>query len=743
MSQMSCVGKCTFEAYKLDVPVRFSNKICIFTTNLEYIRLMVRHLFFIMTALLVQMLNAQTWRWTAADGLPTNEVRQIIELPNGQMLVGCEGNYCLTIGEKFYPVACNRRNTILLDNFSTRYAHLWQGDSLLWLHDLYRIYLFDVRTRTFRSDIAEKAQNPFVAGFIEGQRGFELIVADELWPTIDSLGLHDQCMTATRDRQGGLWIGTRDKGIVYKSPRRMRPQQIQDTALMKLARNGPNSRRQLPELPYRRVNFTCDLPDGRVIIGYDFNHLSYFRPIEKDILPIDNPQLAKFRNIVGACPIDAKWTVLYSQNGAAMLDTEADTIAVFPLSKEIEHYTEKYNCMIRDAKGCLWIGTQNGLFKSDEWNVVRIEGLFNNCIRSLVLDAEGCVWAGTSCGISRITPSVINWGSGDGIPLVGMMERAACLTENGLLVFAHGSECTVFRPEWLYSSVAPCPPQLLTIGINGRDRLFTYGQPVLLRYDENYLTLRFSTLDYAHNAPPCYRYRLAPLETEWHEVIVRDGAGMASYTALSPGKYIFETQAATFDGKWTGSTKQTFVISPPFWLSWWAKLIYWIMIAMAAAISIATYLKRKRRQLERENDNRVNQLFERREEARHLFAENTKIDPKKIGVNSEEEELVAQLLKAIEAHITNSEYNVDQLASDVAMSRSKLYDKMRNMLGISPADFIRNVRLKRAAQMLADTSLSITEISDRVGFATARNFSLQFKKMFGVLPSEYRSRHDN
>ena len=177
MPQMSCVGKYTFEAYKLDVPVRFSNKICIFTTNLEHIRLMVRHLFFIMTALLVQMLNAQTWRWTAADGLPTNEVRQIIELPNGQMLVGCEGNYCLTIGEKFYPVACNRRNTILLDNFSTRYAHLWQGDSLLWLHDLYRIYLFDVRTRTFRSDIAEKAQNPFVAGFIEGQSGFELIVA--------------------------------------------------------------------------------------------------------------------------------------------------------------------------------------------------------------------------------------------------------------------------------------------------------------------------------------------------------------------------------------------------------------------------------------------------------------------------------------------------------------------------------------------------------------------------------------
>ena len=700
---------------------------------------MTKHLFLIITTLFVQALYAQTRQWTVTNGLPTDEVRQIIELPNGQMLVGCEGNYCLTVGERFYPVDCNQHHTIPLNKFSTRYAHLWQGDSLLWLHDLYRIYLFDARTRTFRNDIMEKAQNSLVKEFMEGQSGFESI-ADELWPTIDSLGLHRQCMAAIRDRQGGLWIGTREKGIIYQSPRRMRPQQIQDTTLIKLARNGLNSKRQLPELPYRRVNFTCDLPDGRVLIGYDFNHLSYFYSTEKDILPIYNQRLANYRNIVGACPIDEKWTVLYSQNGIAMLDTEVDTIAEFPPSKEIKHYTEKYNCMIRDAEGILWIGTQNGLFKSDKRNAVRIEGLFNNCIRSLVLDTEGHVWAGTSCGISRITPSVINWDSSDGIPPTGMMERAACLTDNGMLVFAHGPECTVFRPEWLYGPATPQPIQLLAVGINGHGHLSAYGQPVSLRHDENYLTLQFSTLDYAHNAPPRYRYRLTPLETEWHEVIVRDGAAVASYTALSPGKYIFEAEAAAFDGNWTGNTKQMFVINPPFWLSWWAKLIYLAMTAMAATLSIKVYLKRKRRLLERENDNRVNQLFERREEARYLFAENTRIDPKEIGVNPEEEALVARLLKAIEAHIGQSEYSVDQLASDVAMSRSKLYDKMRNMLGISPADFIRNVRLKRAAQMLTSTSLPIAEISVRVGFATARNFSLQFKKMFGLLPSEYRNR---
>ena len=143
--------------------------------------------------------------------------------------------------------------------------------------------------------------------------------------------------------------------------------------------------------------------------------------------------------------------------------------------------------------------------------------------------------------------------------------------------------------------------------------------------------------------------------------------------------------------------------------------------------------------MERENDRRVNRLFELREEARHEFAENTNIDPQKITVNSEEEQLAEQMLKAIETRLSDADYGVDQLAQDVCMSRSALYTKLRNMLGISPADFIRNVRLKHAAQLLSDTDLAIGEIADRVGYNTHKAFSANFKKMFGVLPSEYRS----
>ena len=61
-----------------------------------------------------------------------------------------------------------------------------------------------------------------------------------------------------------------------------------------------------------------------------------------------------------------------------------------------------------------------------------------------------------------------------------------------------------------------------------------------------------------------------------------------------------------------------------------------------------------------------------------------------------------------------------------------------SLLGITPNDFLRSVRLKRAAQLLATTTLPITEVAMQTGFNTPRYFSTHFKNMFGVLPSEYR-----
>ena len=161
---------------------------------------------------------------------------------------------------------------------------------------------------------------------------------------------------------------------------------------------------------------------------------------------------------------------------------------------------------------------------------------------------------------------------------------------------------------------------------------------------------------------------------------------------------------------------------------------------MGATGALATiYLKRKKERLIAENDERVNRLFELRDEARHRFSENVNINPKALTTDAEEERLVQKLLVAIEANISNTDYTVDQLALDAGIGRTRLYSMMRTMLGITPNDFLRSVRLKRAARLLITTTLPITEVAMQTGFNTPRYFSTHFKNTFGVLPSEYRN----
>ena len=102
-----------------------------------------------------------------------------------------------------------------------------------------------------------------------------------------------------------------------------------------------------------------------------------------------------------------------------------------------------------------------------------------------------------------------------------------------------------------------------------------------------------------------------------------------------------------------------------------------------------------------------------------------------------DQEFLSKAISAISAHIIDSDYSVDALASDLCMSRANLHRKMRAIMGQTPSEFIRNQRLERAAHLLRTTSHSVNEISDLVGFSYASYFTKCFKEKYGVLPKDY------
>ena len=136
---------------------------------------------------------------------------------------------------------------------------------------------------------------------------------------------------------------------------------------------------------------------------------------------------------------------------------------------------------------------------------------------------------------------------------------------------------------------------------------------------------------------------------------------------------------------------------------------------------------------------RIEMLIEQQEKRRKLFHKTIEITPSSITTTSIDEALIKKALLVVEQNMDNSDYSVDELAVELALSRRHLSRKFQSIIGLSPGEFIRSVRLKRAAQMLKDTQYNISEIADRVGFGAIKSFNQNFKEEFGLTPTQYRT----
>ncbi len=105
-----------------------------------------------------------------------------------------------------------------------------------------------------------------------------------------------------------------------------------------------------------------------------------------------------------------------------------------------------------------------------------------------------------------------------------------------------------------------------------------------------------------------------------------------------------------------------------------------------------------------------------------------------------DKEFIVHLVKVIEEHISEPELNAVFLEKTFSMSKMQLYRKLKTLTGMTPGEFIKHIRLKQAAQLLAATSLNVTEIFYRTGFNNQSYFFREFKKRYNCAPNEYRER---
>ncbi|MCD2425407.1 response regulator [Niabella pedocola] len=133
----------------------------------------------------------------------------------------------------------------------------------------------------------------------------------------------------------------------------------------------------------------------------------------------------------------------------------------------------------------------------------------------------------------------------------------------------------------------------------------------------------------------------------------------------------------------------------------------------------------------------VKNLLRLKESQRQHFSQKIFLEPTQTEIGTVDKKFMERLMEVIEANLNNPEFHVSALAREVGMSTAVLYKKFNALTQMPIGEFIKSLRLKKAALLLRNDKLNIAEVAWEVGFNDRKYFSKEFKKFFGQTPSEY------
>ncbi|GLR18463.1 hybrid sensor histidine kinase/response regulator [Portibacter lacus] len=301
----------------------------------------------------------------------------------------------------------------------------------------------------------------------------------------------------------------------------------------------------------------------------------------------------------------------------------------FELLQEAKIHGNRINYITEDKHGNIWLGTDLGLHKLDsELQLLKTyttaNGLPNNLIVGIVEDHNGHLWITTKRGISKLNPatdSFKNFNTSDGVQGLEFQSKSIAKTSDGKILAGGINGFNYFDPDDIEQDLPSLKPIITDLKLYNEsvkpEALFNKHQileqsisqteSISLRHDENYITFDFLALNLLNPSRVQYAYRMLGLDDEFINV---GSNRSANYPSLPPGRYTFEV-SASLDGNWEkaeATSVQVHVLSPP-WLSWWAYLLYALLISGLIWFGLRYYTKIVREEKERELDQMKLEFF--------------------------------------------------------------------------------------------------------------------------------------
>lgn len=393
-------------------------------------------------------------------------------------------------------------------------------------------------------------------------------------------------------------------------------------------------------------------------------------------------------------------------------------------------------CRLTD--GDVSIGTNCGVYryhsKGDSLSRLSPRGtpLDMATITGQTTDLDGNLWIASSCGVwmlDKSNQSFTAYRKAGDVPLnVFNNYRSIVRLGDGNIAVAIDNRIVTFSPRLLLTHRAAGGKLTLTqVEVSGRS--VSPANHIEISHNEGTVRLEFSLMDYANAEATTYRYRIN--HGQWIDNVPGDNT--VTINQILPGDIRIEVMAG-IDGTFCKPQSYTVTVLPPWYLTWWAKTLM-VIVAIATVATVTLAIRDRRR---------LKLLLLHAQTLREKFSEALhkayKVDDG--TVEGDDEKFMERVKASVNDHFKDSDYSVDDMAADVGVSRAVVGRKIKQLTGVSPSTFVRNLRLEQAKQLLAERKLNITQVAYECGFSSGPVFSKIFRKHFGLSPRSFLEQID-
>ena len=256
------------------------------------------------------------------------------------------------------------------------------------------------------------------------------------------------------------------------------------------------------------------------------------------------------------------------------------------------------------------------------------------------------------------------------------------------------------------------------------------------------VSITFAALDYTNPSSVKYAYQIGKNKT-WD--YINSGGHSITLASLEPDTYYLTLRSTNSDGMWMDNLHTiVIVVKPTFWQTGWARLLIMLIILSIGGIVAYTllYIRRiKKQQSETlkayldliENNNMAHE----KAQAITATSDSKEMAPT-VNLSPEDDTFMKRLITYIEANISNPDAAIDDMANATATSHSSLSRKVNRLVGMTPMEFLREARMRKACQLLSETDKTVNEIAYICGFSDPKYFRKCFKQAMDMTPIQYR-----